>query len=66
MITQISQRNAAYTGMREGDVIVEINRRRVGSAEDVADLFQYYSGRSSIRVSVFRSGNTYITTFYVQ
>ena len=66
MITRISQRNAAYTGMREGDVIVEINRRRVGTAEDVADLFQYYSGRSSIRVSVFRSGNTYITTFYVQ
>jgi type II secretory pathway component PulC len=52
--------------MREGDVIVEINRRRVSSAEDVADLFQYYSGRSSIRVSVYRSGNTYITTFYVQ
>ena len=66
MITRISQRNAAYTGMREGDVIIEINRRRVGTAEDVADLFQYYSGRSSIRVSVFRSGNTYITTFYVQ
>lgn len=66
MISRISQRNAAYTGMREGDVIVEINRRRVGSAEDVADLFQYYSGRSSIRVSVYRSGNIYITTFYVQ
>ena len=66
MITQISQRNGAYTGMREGDVIVEINRRRVTSAEDVADLFQYYSGRGSIRVSVYRSGNIYITTFYVQ
>ena len=66
MITQISQRNAAYTGMREGDVILEINRRRVGSAEDVADLFQYYSGRGSIRVSIYRSGSTYITTFYVQ
>jgi len=66
MITGISQRNAAYTGMREGDLIVEINRRKVGSAEDVADLFQYYSGRSSIRVSIYRSGNIYITTFYVQ
>jgi type II secretory pathway component PulC len=52
--------------MREGDVILEINRRRVGSAEDVADLFQYYSGRGSIRVSIYRSGSTYITTFYVQ
>jgi len=66
MISRISQRNAAYTGMREGDVIVEVNRRRVGSAEDVADLFQYYSGRGSIRVSVYRSGKIYITTFYVQ
>ncbi|MBT8478589.1 MAG: trypsin-like peptidase domain-containing protein [Gemmatimonadetes bacterium] len=66
MITRISQRNAAYTGMRDGDVIVEINRRPVASAEDVADLFQYYSGRSSIRVSVYRSGKIYITTFYVQ
>jgi serine protease Do len=66
MISAISQRNAAYTGMREGDVIVEVNRRRVGSAEDVADLFQYYSGRGSIRVSVYRSGKIYITTFYVQ
>ena len=66
MISQISQRNAAYTGMRVGDVIVGINRRTVGSAEDVADLFQYYSGRSSIRVSVYRNGKIYITTFYVQ
>jgi serine protease Do len=66
MITRISQRNAAYTGMRDGDVIVEINRRPVSTAADVADLFQYYSGRSSIRVSVYRSGNIYITTFYVQ
>jgi serine protease Do len=66
MITAISPRNAAYTGMREGDVIVEINRRKVSSASDVADLFQYYSGRSSIRVSVYRNGNIYITTFYVQ
>lgn len=66
MITGISQRNAAYTGMREGDVIVEINRRRVSSAADVADLFQYYSGRSSIRVSVYRNGSTYITTFYLR
>jgi S1-C subfamily serine protease len=66
MIASISQRNAAYTGMREGDVIVAVNRRQVTSAEDVADLFQYYSGRSSIRVSVYRDGNIYITTFYVQ
>jgi serine protease Do len=66
MITAISQRNAAYTGMRVGDVIVEVNRRRVTSASDVADLFQYYAGRSSIRVRVYRDGNIYITTFYVQ
>ncbi len=66
MISRISQRNAASTGMREGDVIVEVNRRRVESADDVADLFQYYSGRSSIRVSLYRDGNIYITTFYVQ
>ena len=66
MITDISQRNAAYTGMRVGDVILEINRRPVSSASDVADLFQYYSGRGSIRVSVYRNGKTYITTFYVQ
>ena len=52
--------------MREGDVILEINRRPVASASDVADLFQYYSGRGSIRVSVYRNGNVYITTFYVQ
>ena len=66
MITAISQRNAAYTGLRVGDVIVEINRRKVTSASDVADLFQYYAGRSSIRVRLYRDGNIYITTFYVQ
>ncbi|MCL7971320.1 MAG: trypsin-like peptidase domain-containing protein, partial [marine benthic group bacterium] len=66
MITDISQQNAAYTGLRVGDVILEINRRPVSSASDVADLFQYYSGRGSIRVSIYRNGKTYITTFYVQ
>ncbi len=66
MIAGISQRNASVTGMRVGDVIVAVNRQRVETAEDVDDLFQYYAGRSRIRVSVFRDGSYYSTYFGVQ
>jgi S1-C subfamily serine protease len=66
MITAISARNAAITGMRSGDVIVQVGRQDVRSAEDVDDLFQYYSGRGRIRVSVFRDGSIYSTYFGVQ
>ena len=66
MITGISSRNAGITGMRVGDVIVQVGRQRVSTAEDVDDLFQYYSGRGRIRVSVFRDGSIYSTYFGVQ
>ena len=62
----ISARNAAITGMRTGDVIIQIGREKVSTAEDVDDLFQYYSGRGRIRVSVFRDGSIYSTYFGVQ
>jgi serine protease Do len=66
MVVGISGQNAAVTGMREGDVIVEVNRRKVKTAEDADDLFQYYAGRSRIRVTLYRNGRSYYTTFYVR
>jgi len=66
MIAGISQRNAAITGMRVGDVIVAVGRQRVETAGDVDDLFQYYAGRGRIRVSVFRDGSYFSTYFGVQ
>ena len=52
--------------MRTGDVIVQVGRQEARTAEDVDDLFQYYSGRGRIRVSVFRDGSIYSTYFGVQ
>lgn len=66
MVARISNQNAGVTGMRAGDVITQINRRPVSTAEEAKDLFQYYAGRSRIRVVLYRSGRSYYTTFYVQ
>jgi serine protease Do len=66
MVVDISAQNARVTGMRVGDVVLQINRRQVETAEDANDLFQYYAGRSRIRVVLYRDGRTYYTNFYVQ
>ncbi len=54
------------TGLREGDVIIQINRSPVKRAEEVQDFFRDAQGRSAVRVYVERTGNVGWTDFYVR
>jgi serine protease Do len=65
LIYEIGERTQRNTGLRQGDVIVQINRQRIASAEDVSDAFRRVAGRAPIRVYVERNGSLVITDFYV-
>jgi serine protease Do len=54
------------TGLRQGDVILQINRRRVARAEDVQEIVRQAAGRGAIRVYFERNGSLGYTDFYVR
>jgi serine protease Do len=56
LIVSVSPAATRSSGLRAGDVIVSINRRRVESAEDADDLFRSFAGGSRIVVTVVRGG----------
>ncbi len=54
------------TGLRPGDLIVQINRERISTAEQVTGIFNRYMGRRSpIRIYVERDGVVRYSDFYV-
>jgi serine protease Do len=57
---------ARRIGLREGDVIVEINRVPVRTAEEAASAFQSLAGRGAIRVTFERQGRYAATSFYLR
>lgn len=63
MIITIEPRASRVTGMREGDVIVAINRNPVDGTERATELFRYYGGRGYITVVFYRGRTAYSTTF---
>jgi serine protease Do len=54
------------TGLREGDVIIQINRSQIRRAEEVQEFFRRAKDGSAIRVYVERDGNVGWTDFYVR
>ncbi|NIP83352.1 MAG: hypothetical protein GWM90_30645 [Gemmatimonadetes bacterium] len=55
-------------GLREGDLIVGINRLAVRSAEEAAEYLrrlQRAPGRVAVRLLVERVGREYYTAFYL-
>jgi serine protease Do len=64
LITQISERLAANLRLREGDVLVQVGRARVRSAEDAAAIFQSIRGRGTLRIWVERSGGIVARDLY--
>jgi serine protease Do len=64
LVAEIDERSTEVTGLRPGDVILAINRRRVETADDAADLFQYYAGRGRIRVTYYREGRLYYSSSF--
>ena len=56
VITEVSPNSAAFAaGLRPGDVIVEINRKEVGDAEDAVKLTEKTDDRTTL-VRVWREG----------
>jgi serine protease Do len=66
VIYQLSDRVANELGIQAGDVIVQINRTPITSAEEAARAIDYYAGRGPIRMFVERNGQIYSTDFAIQ
>ena len=66
LIYNIGDNARRNTGLRPGDLIVQINRQRISRAEQVTEIFNQYQGRRApIRVYVERDGNVRFSDFYV-
>ena len=59
LIVQLAPGASRVTGLREGDVIVGINRSPVETAEDAENLFRALAGGSRIFVTYYREGRYY-------
>ena len=66
LIYEIGPAAQRSTGLRQGDVILQINRRPVARAEDVQQIIRDAAGRGAIRVYFERSGALSYTDFYVR
>ena len=65
LIYSIGEQARGATGMRSGDVILQINNRQITTAEDARDIFQR-AGRRAVRAYFERGGRMRISDFYVQ
>jgi serine protease Do len=66
LVYRTSERMTAELGLQPGDVIVQINRTPVGSAEDVSRAVDYYAGRGPIRLFFERQGQISYTDFVIR
>ena len=63
-VQSVSQRVSEQIGLQAGDVIVQINRARIGSADDAAQALN--GGRGVVAMYVERQGQYYSTEFVIQ
>jgi len=66
MIYDLPEDMEEATGLRSGDVILQINRVRVSSAEDLRRAFAATAGAGAVTVWFERSGRLERTAFYVR
>ncbi len=66
LVYKVSQRVASEIGVQSGDVIIQVNRAPVASAEDVARAIDHYGGRGPIRLYVERGRQLFTTDFVVR
>jgi S1-C subfamily serine protease len=66
LVYQASDRVSAELGLEPGDVIVQVNRTPVGSADDVARAIDYYASRGPIRIYFERQGQLSFTDFLIR
>ena len=66
IIYKVSPRVSNDLGIQTGDVIVQINRQPVTTAEEAARALEYFGGRGAIRMYFERGGQIYSTDFMIQ
>ena len=66
VVFKVSDRVASEIGLQSGDVIVQVNRAPVASAEEVARALDALAGRGAIRVYFERGGRIYSTDFSIR
>jgi S1-C subfamily serine protease len=66
LIYRVSDRVAEQLGVQAGDVIVQVNRTPVSSADEAARAIDYYSARGPVRMFLDRNGEVYPTDFVLQ
>lgn len=66
VVVDVSDRVRDELGLLEGDLIVQINRTPIEQATDVARAFEYYGGRSIIRMVFERRGFMYTRDFEIR
>ena len=66
VIFRVSDRVAEELGLQAGDVILQVNRTSVSTAEEAAQAINYYGGRGPIRLFFEHAGRVYSTDFQLQ
>ena len=66
VIFRVSDRVSSELGIQAGDVIVQVNRTPITSADDAARALDYYGGRGPIRMFVERGGRIFSTDFSIR
>jgi serine protease Do len=66
LIYRVSDRVAADLGIQAGDVIVQINRTPIESADEAARAIDAYAGRGLIRMFYERRGRAHFTDFIIR
>jgi serine protease Do len=66
LIFRVSERVSQELGIQAGDVIVQINRAPIASAEEAARAIDYYAGRGPIQIFVERNGQVYSQEFEIR
>jgi serine protease Do len=66
LVYNVSERVAREIDIQPGDVIVQINRTRITSADEAARALEYYGGRGYIRMWYERQGWVYTTDFAIR
>ncbi|HUF11475.1 MAG TPA: trypsin-like peptidase domain-containing protein [Longimicrobiales bacterium] len=66
LIASLPEAAARELGLREGDLIVQINRTPIADADDAARALRALSGRGPARLFYERGGRYHSTSFYVR
>jgi serine protease Do len=66
LIYRVSDRVASDLGIQAGDVILQINRTPIESADEAARAIDAYAGRGLIRMYYERGGRPYFTDFIIR